>query len=589
MTIVTLRQRPRHDLVYERACELHYSPLQAEIISRRLTDITGLQEIMTPRLANLPHPSLLKGCDRAARRIVQAIKNREQIGLVTDYDVDGLTSHAIMVHSFVEHFFFPRGQLASFVGHRHDDGYGVTDSLAARIKAHEPAIDLLITADCGSSDEPRLAQLAKDMDIIVTDHHLLSADNLPHSAFSVVNPQQEQCAYPDKDIAGCMVCWLLMSRVRTMLVAEEILLPKSPKLGNLLDFVALGTVADNMNMQSPVNRVVVKVGLDACRSGGRPCWQEIPNLLGKKRALMTEEDFSFQVAPRLNAASRMAHPQVALELLLAVNQQEAQQAWRCLEDLNDQRKEAQQEAGEICQRLIVEDEEKAIIVVSHPGFHPGILGIIASRLADMYGCPALVATLKKDVDNVLIASGRSVAGLDLRALLMEIDQIDPGCLLSYGGHAGAVGLTLPVANLTRLRQQLTSLVTDRLATMARGAILEIDGPLAASYLQAATVEELTELSPYGRGFALPCFHGDFTVISRRFVGQEKNHLQLTLRLERQQVKAIWFRCADKGLDFVQPGAKVRVCYEMAMHYFRGKKGLQLLVRQLFKLEDCAGI
>ncbi len=578
--MTTIIERPQNKDVYNEVIRLGFSPFQADIVSRRIQDVEQVDTVITPRLAHVPHPFLLHDCDKGAKRIIKALQSAENIALITDYDVDGLTSHAIMVHSFLEHFFLPQERLSRFVGHRHDDGYGVTDSMVAKILAQSPRPDLLITADCGSSDQTRLAMLAEYMDVIVTDHHLLPVDNLPSSAYAVVNPHQPECQYPDKAIAGCMVCWLLMSRVRTMLVEENILLEQAPKLGNLLDFVALGTVADSMSLQSGVNRAVVRAGLQVCQTGGRPCWAAISSLLGKKKERLGVDDFGFQIGPRINAASRMGDPVDAANFLLAEDGREANRAVQFLDELNGQRKDAEQDALQLCEKFLDASTLPAIIIISHPQFHPGILGIVASRLVDQFNRPAIVATPQKDTPNTLLASGRSVAGLDLRAILAKVEQEDTeNGLLAYGGHAAAVGLKIQLDQLESFKIQTQAIVADLLSAK-EDTVIQVDGSLDPYLLQVDTIEEMNRLAPFGRGFETPCFNGLFTVTAFRFVGQDKNHLSLTMRAAGQQVKAIWFRCGSADLEFLHKGVSVQACYEMSENEFRGKVSLQLLIRAL---------
>ncbi|MEN8139794.1 MAG: single-stranded-DNA-specific exonuclease RecJ [Thermodesulfobacteriota bacterium] len=578
MTIIQEREANR--LVAEEGLRLGFSALQADIISRRLSSALEVEAVVRPMLANIPHPSLLADCDRGAARIVQACKDGEHIGLVTDYDVDGLTSQAIMVHGFLDFFGHDPELLSCFVGHRHKDGYGLSEQLTERIIGQKNRPSLIITADCGSSDEPRLAQLADlGIEVVVTDHHLLSENNLPISAYAHINPQRLDCDYPDKSLAGCLVCWLLMSRVRTMLVEEGRLSPKSPKLGSLLDYVALGTVADSMSLQSPVNRAVVAAGLRGCQSGGRPCWGAASSMLGKSRGELGCQDFAFQIGPRVNAASRMAEPERAAKFLLAADRAQAKEALARLENLNRERKEVEQQAMEICARWVGElAEVPAIIVISHPSFHPGILGIIASRLVEQYRRPAIVASPMADGET-LQASGRSVPGFDLRAMLADVAALDDS-LLSFGGHAAAVGLKLALPDLASFRQAATGLAAKLLGDTPAETLIVTDGSLAPELMTLATIDELDQLAPFGQHFATPCFQARMEIISQRFVGEQQNHLMLQLKAGNERLRAIWFRCQGHDLGFLENSKNVLACFELQRNRFRGQTSVQLLIKHL---------
>jgi len=235
---------------------LSLSPVQARIVANRMAGLQWeVDDLVGASLKHIASPQQLKDSDIAVERIARAIKDGETIGLLTDYDVDGITSHAILYFALNEHFNFPRQNIQHLIGHRIDDGYGISQGLTDRILAMESPPQLIITADCGSSDETQIVQLkALGIDVIVTDHHAIPQEGIPVSALATINPTREDCAYPDSTIAGCMVSWLLMSYLRAKLIADQVLAPSAPKLSGLLDFVSLGTVADAVSLSSPINR-----------------------------------------------------------------------------------------------------------------------------------------------------------------------------------------------------------------------------------------------------------------------------------------------------------------------------------------------
>ena len=569
--------RAKSQPVYDEMITVGFSPLQAEIGSRRLAEPSLIADFFTPRLQNLAHPKLLKDGEKAAKRIAQAVQQGETIAILTDYDVDGLASHAIMVRSFIDHFLVPEQRLRRYVGNRLEDGYGLTAAMATRIAADDSKPSLLITADCGISDGLQIADLARQMDVIVTDHHLVPVDSFPCRAHSVVDPQQDDCTYPDKDIAGCMVCWLVMSLVRTMLEEDGHLLPGSPKLGNLLDFVALGTVADSMSLLSLVNRTVVQAGLQLCQQQARPCWRAFTSLLGRQG--ITADDFSYQLGPRINAASRMATAQPALNFLLADDVEQASRFLSQLDQFNVERKLTEKKAMEICDYFLRPTKEYALIAIQHPDFHPGVLGIIASRLNEQYGCPAIVCCPADETAEVLTGSGRSTKSIHLPKALQQLAQQSNSGLISYGGHAVACGVKVETGRFEHFKDLLTQVIEQQQGETVDEEV-EIDGPLNPDYLSQQAFMELEQLGPFGKQFPTPCFSNNFVIHSFQFVGEEKNHLRLQLLAGTKKLTAIWFRCHQAELSFLTKGIEVQVVYSLSVNHYRQNVSLQLLVHHL---------
>ncbi|MEC9483526.1 MAG: DHH family phosphoesterase, partial [Halomonas sp.] len=242
--------RRRDEALFQRCLAAGLSELQARILAGRLAGYSGeLDPLVTPGLRHLAHPEKLKDARRAAERIARAVTEGEHIGILTDYDVDGITSHVVILRTLNELFGVPVQKLHSLIGHRINDGYGISLPLVERTLALKPRPSLVITADCGSSDEPRIARLREaGIEVIVTDHHALPLEGPPASAYATVNPTRSDCAFPDRTIAGCMVAWLVMSLTRAVLIEFGALSPSTPKLSPWLSYVALGTVADCVSL-----------------------------------------------------------------------------------------------------------------------------------------------------------------------------------------------------------------------------------------------------------------------------------------------------------------------------------------------------
>ncbi len=324
-----IKQRQIFLQVFRKAEELGLSNLACRIVAGRVHNSAGLEKIIRPSLSYLHHPEGLKNCDRAADRLIRAISSDERIGIITDYDVDGITSHLVLLESLVFFQVNPE-RIDHFIGHRLEDGYGISDNLTRRILENNELPGLIITADCGSSDEENISRLQQaGIDVIVTDHHAIPESGVPSSTYAVINPVQQDCSYPDKTISGCMVSWLLMCLVRNRLIESGRLSSDISKLTFLLDFVALSTVADAVSLASPANRALINSGLQMMNTLARPCWRAVKRLSGKKGELFSVDDLGFQIGPRINARSRMADPYGAFHFLSAKMTKRLIAGWPC--------------------------------------------------------------------------------------------------------------------------------------------------------------------------------------------------------------------------------------------------------------------
>ncbi len=587
MKKTTIRERSRTEAVYDTARSQGLSHIQADILCRRnIAANQSLSPFVDPKLREIPAPSLLKNCQLAVDRIVTAIKKGENIGLVTDYDVDGLTAHTVIKKALSEHFHHNKDRIHSFVGSRLEDGYGLTEELCRRILANKPSISLIITADCGVSDESRLSVLKEaGIDVIVTDHHLVPEDDFPHSAFTLVNPQQQGCQYPDQTISGCMVSWLVLSAVRTRLLEKSVISAQSPTLISLLDYVALSTIADSVSLLSPTNRAVVRYGLGEINLFARDCWRAMQ--FGKKPiSKLTEEDLAFQVSPRINGAGRMADPQLALDFLLADCPDSAKQAFTTLTETNELRKKREAESMVLAHELTGKTDLSQGIVVYHPDFHPGISGILASRLAESYGVPVVVFS-NTATKGVLAGSCRTSGASHIRNILARTaemaSQANRENIISFGGHKGAAGIKIHQQELETFRKDFLAVLCEEEGSDEDFVVLETDGSLRAEEISLATVDEINMLAPFGQHFEHPVFANEFIVASAKFVGQDKDHLQLTLEIDNNQYRGIWFRARAKNEKMANssvPGSTINCIYQLASNEFRGKRNIQLCITDI---------
>ncbi|MCX7122277.1 MAG: DHH family phosphoesterase, partial [Gammaproteobacteria bacterium] len=312
-------RRPVNQVVFDALVQHKIDPFLAKIIAARPIPEHPKQAmgIFEGRLSDLSSPFLLQDMNQAVARIQEAILKKQHIAIETDHDCDGQTSHAVLMRALIDILGHSANHVHSFIGHRMQEGYGLSDALADRILNHSVKIDLVITADNGSSDELRIARLkAAGIEVIVTDHHGIPAEGIPASAYACINPTREDCAFPDPYIAGCMVAWLLMAAVRRTMVDAGDLPKNTASLTDLLDFVAVGTVADCVSMaRSLNNRVVVQYGLQKINQFTRPAWQALRPLL--KNSLVTPEDLGFLIGPLLNSDGRLSDALGSVSFLLA--------------------------------------------------------------------------------------------------------------------------------------------------------------------------------------------------------------------------------------------------------------------------------
>lgn len=562
---------------------LSLSPLQARIIANRAHEGDSekfLIEVVSTSLKNIAPPSLLIDSDKAVKRIALAIKNSEVIGLLTDYDVDGITSHAILFHSLRDFFSVPENKIQHLIGHRIDDGYGISPGLVDRIVSSEVLPQLIITADCGSSDEAQITQLkSKGIDVIVTDHHAIPQEGIPTSAFATINPTRNDCSYPDTTIAGCMVAWLLMSQLRTELIDSKMIHENIPKLSGLLDFVALGTVADAVSLSSPINRAVVNVGLKVMNLLQRPSWQAIKKLLARDFQAFTSEDLGFQIGPRINARSRMSDPNMALHYLTASTLNDSTRFLLELDKDNQIRKETEKEMLEIAYSLAKAQllNQKWSLVIHHESFHAGVQGIVASRLMEKFGRPVIVFSPTND-HSKLTGSARTIPGVHIRDAIENVANQSSEMVFTFGGHKGAAGLKINASLVDEFSILFDKAVESQLnADTDLRPMIYTDGELDESELSFETIAELKALEPYGREFEVPVFEGDFKVQSIRVIGSEGNHLMISLATDSHSFRAVWFRALEKKNDpfpFVE-GQFIRVVYHLKENFFRGNFSIQL--------------
>lgn len=578
-----IKQRKIDESIQQQLVDSGLDPILARIVASRPIPEAGVDASLNPKLKLLDNPALMQDMDIAVARLVKAIQDEEVIGVETDHDCDGQTSHAVIYLALTNIFGVKPNLVQSYIGHRMKEGYGLSDSVADRILADDPKPTLVITADNGSADEPRIARLKEaGIEVIVTDHHHLPEEGPPKSALATLNPTREDCSFPDPYIAGCMVAWLLMAATRAELVKQKLIPPDAPPLKTLLDYVAVGTVADCVSMARSVNnRAVVQYGLRKIMQMTRPCWQALVPILNKPT--LKSEDLGFTIGPMLNSDGRLSDAFGSVSFLLATDLEEAEPWARQLTQQNEARKTIQKRITDEAMKLASEQvaSDKVSIAVYLEDGHAGVHGISASRLKDHFGRPVIIFSPKEGEDEIISGSARSIDNLNIRDAIALANETNPGCVEKFGGHTGAAGLTILKSKLSEFTQAFEDAVLKQVSLDEVGPVVYSDGILPANYFSLNFVDELGKLDPFGREFESPVFESEATIVNIKPVGQTGVHLSLTIKLENNQThRAIWFSADDAGFK-LNPGDNVHLAFSISDNIFRDNRQLQLMVKGMF--------
>jgi len=504
------------------------------------------------KLSQIPNPALLKDANKAAIRIAQAIRNNEKITLVGDYDVDGVTSSAIMCDFFAQ-IQYP---LIAIIPNRFNDGYGVSPKILQRIDA-----DLIITVDNGiSAIEAATICKQRKIDLIISDHHTPS-EVLP-DAYAIVNPKQKDCPYPFKEICGAQVAWLLLA-----LVKKELNAPIDMK--QFLDLLAIGIIADVMPLID-INRTLVKAGLKVLASSTRPTSMIIKDFINK--ASISSEDIAFQIAPRINAAGRLEDASIALNFFTSTDAKSAYSNFQQLNILNESRKETEAHTTKLASLLVNENDK--VIVVAGEQWHEGVVGIVASRLSDKFGRPSIVLSID---GNRAKGSARSIAEVDIFKLINAHKDLLEG----FGGHKMAAGLSMGKENLDTFR----TLINESAKAIPDCDFIpkeDLLGTLDSNTIDLELLNIFDTFEPYGEANKRPTF-----LIQNAYVqdikvfGREKNHSKIILKQEQNdltQLELILFKQV-----YEMPQDKQITCsYTINKNVWNNKVSIQLLINKIYK-------
>jgi len=523
------------------------------------------ERFLTPKLADLPDPFLFKDMERAVTLICEAMRQQWPIVVYGDYDVDGICATSLLVH-FLKTL---KLTVKWHVPNRLTDGYGLTSSGIRTVGEMVQAPALLITVDNGIAAVKEVEEaVAAGFRVIVTDHH--EPQGRVPAADAVINPKQDDCVFPFSGLSGAGVAFFLIVSLRSRCIENGYLQPdNAPNLKKYLDLVALGTVADVMPLVD-VNRILVRAGIEVLSERSRPGIWALCEEAGMGEGAITSEDISFRLAPRINAAGRMGVPEVAARLLMAEDVSEAQQAAIELEEKNKQRKEIERS---IMQAAVVQCEKQCAqgaraLIVYQADWHPGVLGIVASRICDRFHLPAIALADDRNNGNIR-GSGRSACGVDLFAVVENCRQ----WLHHFGGHEQAIGLTLAKDHLQQFTEALNIQVGELLVQGNHDdeAVI-IDQQLSGEEVTPSFVSFLRHLEPCGNENPEPVFLAKNTKLVRTSI-VKKEHLRFSLQLGDTVYQGIGFGMGEK-ITMVQN--RVDLAFTIKHSCFRGKKRVEVM-------------
>jgi single-stranded-DNA-specific exonuclease len=544
-------------------------------VLRRVYAARGVQRAdeLELGLDRLLQADTLLGIEDAVDLLRDALTGDQRIVFVADFDADGATSCAVGMRAL-------RAMGAKSVDYvvpdRFRHGYGLTPSIVELVQAR--GASLLVTVDNGmSSLEGVAAARAAGIIVLITDHHLPGAE-LPQ-ANAIVNPNRAGDVFPSKALAGVGVIFYVMLALRRLLREsgwfERCALPE-PRLADLLDLVALGTVADVVPLDAN-NRRLVGQGLARLRAGrGQPGVRALLEVAGRDPDRLVASDLGFAVGPRLNAAGRLSDMSLGIECLLSDDPLRCTAIARELDALNQQRRALERQMQDDALEQVLRElphtgELPAALCLFDPGWHQGVVGVVAGRVKDRFHRP--VIAFAGAGDDELKGSARSIPGVHIRDLLDTLAASHPGLLSRFGGHAMAAGLSLPRAHLEAFRAAFEAVAKAHVDPALLAPEILTDGTLGSNEISLELAQVLQAGGPWGQAFPEPLFEGVFEIRSLRVVGE--HHLRLALGLDGTEFEAMAFNASDA--PWAHEGQRIRAAYRVALNHWRGREDLQLVV------------
>ncbi|MBV6543108.1 single-stranded-DNA-specific exonuclease RecJ, partial [Ursidibacter maritimus] len=520
-------------------------------------------------LKGIHHPNQLANIEQAVELLYQSYLKQDRIIIVGDFDADGATSTALAILALRQ---FGFENVDYLIPDRFSQGYGLSVAIAENVIAQ--GADLVVTVDNGISSFDGINLLkAQGIRVLVTDHHL-PTENLPN-ADAMINPNLAFCGFPSKSLAGVGVIFYVMVALRAKLREHNAFNGKEPNISELLDLVALGTVADVVPLDHN-NRILVAQGLKRIRAGQcRVGIQALAEISKRELSRLQAGDLGFAIAPRLNAAGRLENMSLGVDLLICNDLVKARQLALELDSLNQTRKEFEQEmkteALAICAKLpnLADNEQVGGIVLYQADWHQGVIGILASRIKDQFYRPVIAFAQDDEEGKLLRGSARSISGLHIRDLLERIDSQYPDLIVKFGGHAMAAGLTIYSDKFLQFQQAFDKTIKKFIQPEQLQGIVYTDGELSSAELTLQTAELLQQAGPWGQHFTEPTFEGDFNILQQRLVG-EKHLKMLVENNDGMLFDAIWFNVDVRQFPDMSI-KKAKLVYKLDINEFRGNR------------------
>ena len=559
MTQITTRSYPAN--CQQNLCEQGIHPLMARLYAAR--GIESASDVDYALKGLLPYHSM-KNVQAMAVRLADAIHQKQRMLVVADYDADGATACTVAVKGLAA----MGGVIDFIVPNRFEYGYGLTPEIVELAAQSQP--DIIVTVDNGIASVAGVeAAKARGIEVLITDHHL-PGDTLPDAL--IVNPNQPGCEFPSKNLAGVGVMFYVLMALRAELRQRgHFAANPEPNLGELLDIVALGTVADVVRLDRN-NRILVDNGLRRMRAGRMaPGIAALFRVAGRAAHKANTFDLGFTLGPRLNAAGRLDDMSLGIACLLASSEDEAMRLAQELDRLNRERRQIehgmQDEA--LAALSTIDADKRYTLALYRDDWHQGVVGIVASRLKEKYHRPTIV--FAPGDEGEIKGSGRSIPGFHLRDALDLVYKRHPGMILKFGGHAMAAGLTIAEQSLSAFQQAFEEVAQSLLDESTLTRTLETDGSLSGRELNLPTAETLAA-EVWGQGFAPPTFQDKFQVISQRMVGDK--HLKLRLAKDGVQCDGMVFNRTDWLPE------EIHAVYQLAANEWQGRKELQIYLQHV---------
>lgn len=556
MTRIT--QRPVSKNICQKLKQAGIHPVLARILAAR-----GIIEkkSIENTFSHLIPPYLMLNLDKAANLLADAIIGQKKMTVIADYDCDGATACAVAVQGIQ----MLGGNIDYIVPNRFDNGYGLTPAIS-ELAFSKHQTEVLMTVDNGITSIEGVARANKlGMQVLITDHHL-PGEHLPQNCI-IVNPNQKDCPFPSKNLAGVGVIFYILLGLRAELRRRNRFTQVTqPHLDTLLDLVALGTVADVVPLDHN-NRILVSQGLQRIRNGKAcPGISALFRMSSRNLDKASSTDLGFSIAPRLNAAGRLSDMTIGVECLLAQNIDIAMEYAQDLNTINQhrQRLEAAMKQDALIKTYALRPSDRYTICIASKDWHQGVIGLLATRIRENYYRPTIVFT--EDEHGNLQGSGRSIPHLHIRNVLSQIAEQHPDIILKFGGHAMAAGLTIPKTAFQPFWEAFEQLSQEQLSPEQLEPVIETDGPLETRYITEEFVA-LLDSQTWGAGFPSPLFYDEFTVKSQRIL--KDAHLKLLLQKDGKIYEAIHF-----GNNVLLPDT-VRLAYRPVINTFNNRTALQL--------------